>query len=114
MIHREQITVYCIEHLPDGYGGTEEFLQELPDAPKWMTITDRTATQVAFGGFTSNFTHVGKCNYKDGFTWEPSMVIYSPIQGYMKVDTIIMSNRLRGMELGMNRMSNEEIPNISM
>jgi hypothetical protein len=113
MPHLEQITTYQIIHTEDGYGGTIESLELLPDAPTWATVKQRAGNQGSFGSFTQVPEWLVKCNYKDDFQWLPDMVI-----GYrdllLKVDTVIEAKRFREVDLTANLVDNStfEIPSI--
>ena len=110
MVHNEQITVYRIVAVDDGYGGaTDEFLSLDDDAPTWATITEVSGNQAAFmGGNRTDTTLRIECNYKDGYQWATDAIIWSDLYGYVKVDSIIESSRLRGIRMTGNRVKGEQ------
>jgi hypothetical protein len=107
MTAREQITVYTIAQTDDGYGGTTEMLELLPNAPTWASIKVNNQSQVSFGVYQPATDFTLEVNYKSGFTWTPDMVINSALYGYMKVDNAFETIRLRNIRVNANRLDKD-------
>ena len=107
MTAREQITVYTILQTDDGYGGTTETLELLPNAPTWASIKVNNQSQVSFGVYQPATDFTLEVNYKNGFTWNTDMVINSALYGYMKVDNAFETIRLRNIRVNANRLDKD-------
>ena len=110
MVHKEQVLVYDIVASNDGYGGaTDEMLVLDTNAPTWATIEPVSGSQSAFlGGNPTNNVYNLDFNFKVGYNWNTGKVVHSALYGYVKVDSIVVSDRLRGIRLTGNSINGDQ------